>query len=275
MSEPARLPNDGFLELKQRMKASWMAGDFGQIARKIASGAEEFIARLDLKPGMKVLDVACGSGNQSIPAAQAGATVTGVDIATNLLEQARVRAAEEGLKIQFDEGDAEQLPYGDAQFDVVLSMFGAMFAPRPAKVVNEFKRVCRPGGLLAMANWTPEGFVGKSFEVTARHLVPPPGILPPVLWGKEEVVRERFGEGVDLKMEKRVVMFELDLSPEGAVDFFREYFGPTKVAFSRLDAAGQARMREDLVALWTEHNLGTPEQVKIRSEYLEVRARVR
>ncbi len=275
MSEPARLPNDGFLELKQRMKASWMAGDFGQIARKIASGAEEFIARLDLKPGMKVLDVACGSGNQSIPAAHAGATVTGVDIATNLLEQARVRAAEEGLKIQFDEGDAEQLPYGDAQFDVVLSMFGAMFAPRPAKVVSELKRVCRPGGLLAMANWTPEGFVGKSFEVTARHLAPPPGILPPVLWGKEEVVRERFGEGVDLKMEKRVVMFELDLSPEGAVDFFREYFGPTKVAFSRLDAAEQARMREDLVALWTEHNLGTPEQVKIRSEYLEVRARVR
>lgn len=275
MSEPARLPNDGFLELKQRMKASWMAGDFGQIARKIASGAEEFIARLDLKPGMKVLDVACGSGNQSIPAAHAGATVTGVDIATNLLEQARVRAAEEGLKIQFDEGDAEQLPYADAQFDVVLSMFGAMFAPRPAKVVNELKRVCRPGGLLAMANWTPEGFVGKSFEVTARHLAPPPGILPPVLWGKEEVVRERFGEGVDLKMEKRVVMFELDLSPEGAVDFFREYFGPTKVAFSRLNAAEQARMREDLVALWTEHNLGTPEHVKIRSEYLEVRARVR
>ena len=275
MSEPARLPNDGFLELKQRMKASWMAGDFGQIARKIASGAEEFIARLDLKPGMKVLDVACGSGNQSIPAAQAGATVTGVDIATNLLEQARVRAAEEGLKIQFDEGDAEQLPYGDAQFDVVLSMFGAMFAPRPAKVVNEFKRVCRPGGLLAMANWTPEGFVGKSFEVTARHLAPPPGILPPVLWGKEEVVRERFGEGVDLKMEKRMVMFELDLSPEGAVDFFREYFGPTKVAFSRLDAAGQERMRKDLVALCTEHNLGTPEHVKIRSEYLEVRARMR
>jgi SAM-dependent methyltransferase len=184
-----------------------------------------------------------------------------------------VRAAEEGLKIQFDEGDAEQLPYGDAQFDVVLSMFGAMFAPRPERVVSEFKRVCRPGGLLAMANWTPEGFVGKSFEVTARHMAPPPGVLPPVLWGKEEVVRERFGEGVDLKMAKRMVMFELDLSPERAVDFFREYFGPTKVAFSRLDAAGQERMRKDLVALWTEHNLGEPEHVKIRSEYLEVRAR--
>jgi SAM-dependent methyltransferase len=275
MSEPARIPSDGFLELKQRMKASWMAGDFGQIARKIAAGAEEFIARLDLKPGMKVLDVACGSGNQSIPAARTGATVTGVDIATNLLEQAQVRAAEERLKIQFDEGDAEQLPYGDAEFDVVLSMFGAMFAPRPENVVSEFKRVCRPGGLLAMANWTPEGFVGKSFQVTARHMAPPPGVLPPVLWGKEEVVRERFGEGVDLKMEKRVVMFELDLSPEGAVDFFREYFGPTKVAFSRLDAEGQHRMRKDLVDLWTEHNIGEPEHVKIRSEYLEVHARVR
>lgn len=270
--QPMKAPEQ-LTELKQRMKASWMAGDFGQIARKLANGAEEFIARLELKPGMRVLDVACGSGNQSIPAARTGATVTGMDIATNLLEQARGRAAEAGLKIQFDEGDAEQLPYGDGQFDVVLSMFGAMFAPRPEMVVSEFKRVCRPGGLLAMANWTPEGFVGKSFQVSGRHVPPPATVLPPVLWGKEEVVRERFGSGVDLKMQKRMVLFDLELSPEGAVDFFREYFGPTKVAFSRLDAEGQTRMRNDLIALWMEHNVGDAQHVQIHAEYLEVHAR--
>ena len=269
MSHEARSTDQEFAELKQRMKASWMAGDFGQIARKLANGAGEFIARLGLQPGMRVLDVGCGSGNQSIPAARTGANVTGVDIAANLLEQARQRAADEHLKIQFDEGDAEQLPYGDGQFDVVLSMFGAMFAPRPEVVASEFKRVCRAGGLLAMANWTPESFVGKTFRVNSKYL-PPPKIAAPVLWGEPDVVHERFGADVTLQMEKRIVIFDLPLSPEGAVDFFREYFGPTKVAFSRLDTDGQARMRGDLVALWTENNMGDAEHVKIQAEYLEV-----
>src|SRR5277367_7117273 len=167
-SMPSPMNDEQIAQLKQRMKTSWMAGDFGQIAKRLANGAEDFIARLELKPGMKVLDVACGTGNQSLPAARTGAQVTGVDIATNLLAQARQRAAEENLAIQFDEGDAEQLPYGDAQFDVVLSMFGAMFAPRPEVVASEFKRVCRPGGLIAMANWTPESFVGKTFRVNSK-----------------------------------------------------------------------------------------------------------
>jgi SAM-dependent methyltransferase len=249
-----------------------MAGDFGQIAKKIAAGAEDFIARLELKPGTKLLDVACGTGNQSLPAARAGAQVTGVDIATNLLEQARQRADEENLKIQFDEGDAEKLPYADAQFDVVLSMFGAMFAPRPELVASELQRVCRMGGLIAMANWTPDGFVGKSFRVTGRHVPPPPGIPAPVLWGTEEAVAERFGPGVALHMQKRIVLFDVQMSPEGAVDFFRQHFGPTHVAFSRLDSEGQKRMRDDLIALWTEHNIGDADHVKIHAEYLEVHA---
>ena len=173
MTEPAKAPDAEFAQLKQRMKSNWMAGDFGQIAKKLGNGAEDFVSRLGLEPGMKVLDVACGTGNQSLPAARAGAHVTGVDIATDLLAQARQRAAEEILKIQFDEGDAEQLPYGDAQFDVVLSMFGAMFGPRPEVVARELQRVCRPGGLIAMANWTPDSFVGKSFQVTGRHVSPP------------------------------------------------------------------------------------------------------
>jgi len=273
-SMPTSMPDEKLAQLKQRMKTSWMAGDFGQIAKRLANGAEDFIARLELKPGMKVLDVACGTGNQSLPAARTGAQVTGVDIATNLLAQARQRAADENLTIQFDEGDAEQLPYGDAQFDVVLSMFGAMFGPRPEVVARELQRVCRPGGLIAMANWTPDSFVGKSFQVTGKHLPPPAEIPAPVLWGREEVVRERFGPSVTLQMNKRIVLFDLpETSPEQAVDFFRQYFGPTQVAFSRLDAEGQTRMRNDLIALWTEHNIGDAHHTQVRAEYLEVHAR--
>jgi ubiquinone/menaquinone biosynthesis C-methylase UbiE len=167
-------PPEDFAELKQRLRATWMAGDFGQIAQRNEHEAESFIRRLNLKPGAKMLDVACGTGNTSIPAARAGAQVIGIDIAPNLLEQARQRAAAENLKIEFVEADAEKLPYAAGQFDVVISMFGAMFAPRPDVVASELKRVCRPGGLIAMANWTPEGFVGQMFQVTARHATPRP-----------------------------------------------------------------------------------------------------
>ncbi len=212
----AALP-DGLAELKQRLRASWMAGDFGQIARLNAQGAEEFVTRLNLKPGMKVLDVACGTGNQSIPAARTGAQVIGLDIAPNLLEQAGQRAQSENLKIEFIEGDAEKLPYPAGQFEVVLSMFGAMFAPRPEVVASELKRVCRPGGLIAMGNWTPEGFVGQMFQITGRHAPPPPGMLPPSLWGVEKVVAERLGSGpgkiARLDTKKQELLFDYPFWP--------------------------------------------------------------
>jgi SAM-dependent methyltransferase len=168
-----------------------MAGDFGVIARTISADAEAFVVRLDVPAGAKVLDVACGTGNLAIPLARLGAVVTGVDIATNLVEQARARAAEEGVPATFDEGDAEQLPYADASFDVVVTMFGAMFAPRPEVVASELARVLKPGGRLAMANWNPGSFTGKMFRTTSGHVLPPPGIAPPVLWGDEATVRER------------------------------------------------------------------------------------
>src|SRR5215204_973348 len=151
--------------LKTKLRATWIAGDFGEIARFYADQAEDFVKRLDLKPGMKVLDVACGTGNLAIPAAKTGADVTGVDIAPNLVEQARENAKREGLNAKFDEGDAEALPYADGSFDVVMTMFGAMFAPRPDKVAEELIRVCRSGGRIAMANWTPTGFVGEMFKL--------------------------------------------------------------------------------------------------------------
>src|SRR4029453_1855233 len=191
--------------LKSRLKAMWMTGDFGQVAKIIETGAEEFIDRLALQPGVRLLDVACGSGHLASPGARAGAIVTGVDIATNLLEQARARAESEGLTIQFDEGDAEDLPYDDAAFDTVVSMFGAMFAPRPELVAAELLRVCRPGGRIAMGNWTPEGFIGQMFKTTGKHVPPPPNMPSPLKWGDEETVRERLGVGVaDLQLTKRI-----------------------------------------------------------------------
>jgi SAM-dependent methyltransferase len=257
--------------LKTRLRAMWSAGDFGEVAKYTAAGAEEFVARLRLEPGARVLDVACGSGNLAVPAARAGAVVTGVDIAANLLEQARARAAAEGLAIQFDEGDAEALPYPDASFDVAMSMYGAMFAPRPELVAAELLRVCRPGGRIALANWTPGGFVGQMFKVTGRHVPPPPNMPPPVLWGDEETVRERLREGVaDLQLTRRASVFDYPFPPAEVVEFFRLYYGPTQRAFEALDEAGRAALRGDLERLWSEHNRAAGGATHVEAEYLEV-----
>ena len=256
--------------LKSRMKATWMSGDFDRVAQVYAPDARSFVERLGLKPGERVLDVACGSGNLSFPAARAGAGVTGIDIATNLIETARERARAEGLQVRFDEGDAESMPYGDGSFDVVMTMFGAMFAPRPEVTAAELLRVCRPGGRVAMANWTPAGFIGRMFKATAAH-VPPPSVPSPLLWGDEAAVRERLREGVaELHFHPRAVAFRLPLTPEQTVDFFREWYGPTLRAFAALDTGGQAALRRDLTRLWSEHNLATDGTTHVESEYLEV-----
>lgn len=257
--------------LKARLRSTWMAGDFGQIARYSSQRAEEFISRLPIAPGVKILDVACGTGNFSIPAARLGATVTGIDIAPNLLEQARARAESEDLKIQFDEGDAEQLPYEDASFDLVVSMFGAMFAPRPERAAAELVRVCRSGGQIAMANWTPEGFTGRMFKVNAKHVPPPQSVPPPVLWGDENTVRERLRDGIsDLKLTRRTCLMSFPFDEAEVVEFFRRYFGPAQRAFEALDPAKQADLRRDLEQLWKENNRATDGTTNVESEYLEV-----
>jgi ubiquinone/menaquinone biosynthesis C-methylase UbiE len=262
-----------FAQLKSNLKASWMAGDFGQIANYAVKAGEDFVARTEIKPRAPVLDVACGTGNTAIPAARAGGWVTGVDIAPNLLEQARKRAAAEHLQIRFQEGDAEQLPVGDNEFDVVLTMFGAMFAPRPERVVAELIRVCRPGGLIAMANWTPEGFVGKSFQITAEMAPPPKGLPGPTLWGNEQVVCQRFANGTSkLSLTRHKAVFEFPFSPKEVVGFFRQYFGPTQAAFSRLDRHGQSELAFRLESLWAEHNTASDGGTRIEAEYLDVRA---
>jgi SAM-dependent methyltransferase len=247
-----------------------MAGDFGQLAKIIQGCAEEFVDRLAIPSGSRVLDVACGSGNLAIPAARAGAKVTGVDIATNLVEQARERAKSEGVTAQFDEGDAEQLPYDDASFDVVITMFGAMFAPRPELAAAELVRVCKPGGRIAMANWTPTGFAGQMFKVNGKHVAPPPNMPSPLKWGEEETVRERLKGVTDLQMTRRNCVFMFPFGSAEVVEFFRTYFGPTRNSFAALDDTGQAALRSDLEQLWSQANQATDGTTLVDSEYLEV-----
>jgi SAM-dependent methyltransferase len=262
-----------FAELKKALKSAWMAGDFGRIAKLNENRGQEFIDRLGLKPGMRVLDVACGTGNQSLPAARTGADVTGLDLASNLLEQAKEAAQKEGLKIRFIEGDAEELPFEAGEFDVVLSMFGAMFAPRPERVAAEFLRVCKPGGLIAMANWTPGSFSGQMFKINGKYSPPPPGMPAPVLWGDEAVVRQRFGPKARIDATKRELIFDMPFGPAEVVETFRNYFGPMKIAFSKLDAAAQKAMLAELTQHWASHNEGDANHTIVRNEYLEVHAR--
>ena len=257
-------------QLKSRLKSTWMTGDYDVFARYMEKDAEVFYQRLGIKPGARLLDVGCGAGQLSLIAARAGAKVTGCDIATNWLEQARTRAAAEGLDITFEEGDAEALPYKDGQFDAVVSMLGAMFAPRPELVAAELTRVCRPGGIIAMANWTPGGFIGQMFKTIARHIAPS-GMPSPTLWGDEATVRDRFRDGIaTLKLTPRLYRFEYPFPPDAVVEFFRVNYGPMTRAFASLDASGQKVLRSELIRLWSEHNTAPGNTTKVDAEYLEV-----
>ena len=257
--------------LKARLKSMWMAGDYGHFAKYLEPGALAFFDTLDIQPGQQVLDVACGAGQLSLPAARLGAQVTGVDIATNLIEQAQDRAREAGLSINFEEGDAEALNYPDGSFDLVFSLIGAMFAPRPERVTAEMLRVCRPGGRVIMGNWTPSGFIGQMFKLTGAHVPPPPGMPSPVLWGDEETVRQRFSSGLSaLILKRRLYPVHYLLTPAAVVAFFRTYYGPTNRAFAALDASGQAALATDLEAHWAASNQAGDGETQIEAEYLEV-----
>ncbi len=258
-------------ELKSKLKATWMAGDFGQIAKSIEDGAVEFINRLQIPKGAKVLDVACGTGNLAIPAAKAGAIVSGLDFASNLVEQAIARAKTEGLNIEFRVGDAEAMPYPDGSFDVVATMFGAMFCPRPERAAAELIRVTKPGGRIAMANWTPSGFAGQMFKLAGMYAPPPPGMPAPVLWGDETVVKERLREGTrDLQLTKRIMPIKYPFGPAEVAEHFIRYFGPTKKTYESLDAKGQEAYRADMVKLWTQYNRATDDTTRVEGECLEV-----
>jgi ubiquinone/menaquinone biosynthesis C-methylase UbiE len=259
--------------LKARLKATWMAGDYGHFSQFLEPGALEFLARLEVAPGTRMLDIGCGAGQIAIPAARAGAEVTGIDIASNLIEQARQRAADAGVKVRFEEADAEELPFPDASFDLVVSLIGAMFAPRPDRVAAEMLRVCRPGGRIAMANWTPEGLVGQMFKILGKQL-PPPLMPSPLKWGDEACVRERFGQRVSkLTTTRRLYPMRYPFSPAEVVEFFFQFFGPALRAMESLDERHQAALRQELTQLWSVNNKAKDGTTFVEAEYLEVKAR--
>lgn len=259
--------------LKARLKATWMSGDYGHFAKYLEPSALKFLESLAIAPGTRMLDVACGAGQIAIPAARAGVKVTGVDIASNLIEQARARAKAEGVDVRFEEGDAEAIPYEDGAFDLVVSLIGAMFAPRPERVASELIRVCRPGGRIVMANWTPEGHVGQMFKIIGKHVPPPPLMASPLKWGDEATLRERLKDGTDkIQTEKRFYSMIYPFPPAEVVEFYRAYYGPTNRAFAALDADGQSALRRDLEQLWTDNNTATDDSTHVESEYLKVDA---
>lgn len=259
-----------FDQLKARLKATWSMGDYDLFSRYMEDDAKEFFLRLGVTPGTRFLDVGCGAGQLALIAARAGARVTGCDIAPNWIEKAQTRAAVEGLQATFEVGDAEALPYGDGQFDVVASLIGAMFAPRPDLVAAELTRVCRPGGKIAMANWTPGGFVGKMFKIIAGYIAPS-GMPSPVLWGDEATVRERLRDGISaLQLTRRFYRFEYPFAPAAVVEFFKAYYGPMSKAFASLDAVAAEKLQKELVELWSTHNKAEGNATRVDAEYLEV-----
>jgi SAM-dependent methyltransferase len=261
--------------LAARARAVWNGGDFHPIARSYASGAEEFVARLALRAGESVLDVACGTGNLAIPAARAGARVTGIDIAASLIAKARIEARTAGCAVTFDVGDAESLAYPDGRFETTITMFGAMFAYRPERVAAELIRVTAPRGRLVMANWVPDGLVGRMLRAHAAIVPPPPGVPSPLGWGDEAIVRERLGDGVtSLRCTRRTLEFRFPFPPAAVTELFAACYGPTVATLAATDPDGASRLRGDLTRLFQEHNLASDGSTRMTAEYLEVFGRV-
>lgn len=261
--------------LTARARSVWTSGDFLPIARSFAPGAEDFVARLELRPGESVLDVACGTGNLALPAAWAGARVTGIDIASNLIAEARLEARTARLPISFDVGDAESLPYLDGQFDTTITMFGAMFAYRPGRAATEMLRVTRPGGRIAMANWTPEGLVGHMLRAHTSLVPPPPGAPSPLEWGREGIVRARLGDhATEVTCIRRTIELRFPLPPAAVTELFAGCYGPTVATLRAADPKGASRLRDDLTRLFRQHNRATDGTTVVVGEYLDVQARV-
>jgi SAM-dependent methyltransferase len=261
--------------LTARARSVWTSGDFLPIARSFAPGAEEFIERLALRRGEAVLDVACGTGNLAIPAARAGARVTGIDIAPNLIAEARLEARAAGQTIVFEVGDAESLPYLDGQFDTTVTMFGAMFAYRPERAATELIRVTRPGGRVAMANWTPEGFIGRMLRAHTAVVPPPSGVSSPLEWGKEDTVRARFdGRVTEVTCTRRTLELRFPFSPAAVTELFATCYGPTVATLRATNPDGASRLRNELTRLFEEHNIARDGSTAVAGEYLDVLARV-
>jgi ubiquinone/menaquinone biosynthesis C-methylase UbiE len=268
-------PND-LTALKSRQQAAWASGDYAVIGTTLQLVGELLAEACDLRWGERVLDVAAGNGNATLAAARRGCRVTSTDYVQALLDRGAERAKAEQLEVAFQVADAEALPFADASFDAVLSTFGVMFSPDQARAASELARVCRPGGRIGLASWTPEGFVGRMFKVLGRHVPPPPaGVQPPSRWGVEAHLRELFGDrAVAVAVTPRVFSFRYR-SPAHFVDVFRTWYGPVHKAFAALPADKAAALERDLVDLLGEMNRAGPDSLVVPSEYLEAVVTVR
>jgi SAM-dependent methyltransferase len=255
-------------EFKERQRAMWAAGDYAPLAEHISGAGEIAVGRAGVRRGMHVLDVACGTGTAALPAARVGAHVTGLDLTPQLLEAGRAKAAEQGLEVEWVEGDAEELPFADGRFDRVLSTFGHMFAPRHRRAADEMARVCREGGVIAFACWTPEGTAGDVFRASASYMPSPPDFAsPPILWGTEEHVRDMFRPGAkDFEFERHSATIEWE-SVEGFADYFVDRFGPLVTARQMLGDRFQ-ELRNDLVDVWANRNESGDSRLVLPQEYL-------
>lgn len=262
-------PTPDFTAIKQRQQATWASGDYAAIGTTLQIVGETLAEAADVRADEAVLDVAAGNGNATLAAARRHAQVTSTDYVQSLLDKGRERARAEGLNVQFRLADAEALPFDDASFDVVLSTFGVMFTPDHQTAAQEMLRVLRPGGRIALANWTPAGFIGRLFKVIGAHVPPPVGVKPPSLWGTEPHIVELFGaQAASIRCERRLFNFRYR-SAAHWVQVFREVYGPTHKAFAALDAAGAASLERGITALLDELNTA-PGSLVVPSEYLEI-----
>jgi ubiquinone/menaquinone biosynthesis C-methylase UbiE len=258
-----------FAAIKQRQQATWASGDYHMIGTQIVIVSELLVEALDVHATERVLDVATGSGNAALAAARRGCTVVGVDYVPALLERARLRADAEGLGAAFMYGDAEALPVVDESFDVVTSVFGAMFAPDQEQTASELARATRSGGRIGIVAHTPDGFIGQLFKTNGRHVPPPSGLLSPILWGTEDRLRDLFGSTVtEMQAVRRQYVFRYH-SPAAFLRYWRRYYGPTMKAFEALDDAGGAALERDLLELIGRFNRATDGTMVVPSEYLE------
>ena len=261
-------PDFGALKLRQH--AAWSSGDYAVVGTTLQIVGEQLCEALDLRSGQKVLDVAAGNGNVTLAAARRWCDVVSTDYVPSLLERGRLRAAAEGLSVEFKEADAEALGFADASFDVVVSTFGVMFAPDHDKAAAELVRVCKSGGKIGLANWTPEGFIGQLFKVLGKYLPPPAGSKSPSLWGSKARITEMFGAAaLSIECEPRVFAFRYR-SPEHFIEVFRTYYGPTLKAFAALDEANQQGLKADLLALIKRMNRAEDGTMVVPSEYFEI-----
>ena len=264
-------PQPDFSAIKTRQRAAWSSGDYAVVGTTLQIVGETLAEALDLRAGQRVLDVAAGNGNATLAAARRWCEVTSTDYVPALLERGRERAAaEHHTHIDFLEADVEALPFDDASFDVVVSTFGCMFAPHPERVASEMLRVCRPGGKIGMANWTPEGFIGQLFKTIGKHVPPPAGVTSPALWGSRPRLAELFEtRASSIRAEQRQFMFRYR-SPAHWLEVFKTTYGPVLKAFAALDADKQAALTEDLLALIGRFNRADDGSMVAPSDYLEI-----